>query len=125
MANKDIEHYSYCIEFQVRGLPHLHDVFWLKESALKGCKNEDGEFSEKVAELIDKWISCSLETGDKKSNMLVKEVHTHHHTNSCKRGENGCRFNFPRLSSDEAMIVNPLDEGELEKEFGEVLGKEK
>ena len=37
MANKDVEHYSYRIEFQVRGLPHLHGVFWLKETEAKKC----------------------------------------------------------------------------------------
>ena len=47
MANKDIEHYSYRIEFQVRGLPHLHGVFWLTKDAVKEYQNDNGDFLDK------------------------------------------------------------------------------
>ena len=53
------------IEFQVRGLPHLHGVFWLTKDEAKKYQDDDGDFLDtKVPDLIDKWISCSLETGD-------------------------------------------------------------
>ena len=35
MANADIIHYSYRIEFQVRGLPHLHGIFWLNQNEIR------------------------------------------------------------------------------------------
>ena len=44
MANPDVEHFSYCIELQVTGLPHLHGVFWLTEKAIKKCKMTMGIF---------------------------------------------------------------------------------
>ena len=58
-------------EFQVRGLPHLHGVFWLNEIAVKKYKDENGDFMDNVSELIDKWVSCSLETGNPQLNDLV------------------------------------------------------
>ena len=45
-ANMDVEHYSYRIEFQVRGMPHLHGVFWLTKESLRrdGYMNHKNEF---------------------------------------------------------------------------------
>ena len=40
----------------------------------------------------------------------MKEVNVHHHTNSCKKGTNTCRFSFPRLPSDETLIAYPIPE---------------
>ena len=74
MANEFVENYSYRIEFQVRGLPHLHGVFWLNEGKLDQYKDGDGNFlDEKVPELIDEWISVSLNNKDEKLNELVRQ----------------------------------------------------
>ena len=116
MANKDVEHYSYRIEFQIRGLPHLHGVFWIKQDEAKKYQDGNGEFLDsKVPDLIDQWISCSLDTGDEDLNKLVKEVNVHKHTKSCQKGTNPCRFSFPRLPSNRTLISNPLPEEELDK----------
>ena len=98
------------IEFQIRGLPHLHGVFWLKQEALEKYKDENGDFKDNITELIDKWLSVSLETENAPLNDLVKEVNVHHHTNTCKKGTNTCRFSFPRLPSNETLIACPIPE---------------
>ena len=111
------------LEFQVRGLPHLHGVFWLNQTEAKKYQDGKGNFvDEKVPELIDKWISCSLTNykkdpnnskklvSDEKLNKLVKEVNVHKHTKSCKKGTNSCRFSFPRLPSNKTLISNPVSE---------------
>ena len=118
MANEDVENYSYRIEFQVRGLPHLHGVFWLKDSALEEYRNkETGEFIDaKLPELIKKYISCSTNTGDETLDDTVKEVNVHRHSKSCQKKEGFCRFNFPRLPSDRCLIAKPLSEENLGKE---------
>ena len=116
MANESVEHYSYRIEFQVRGLPHLHGVFWLNEEAVKNYKDENGDFTENVTELIDKWVSCSLQTGNPHLDAVVQEVNVHNHTKSCQKGGLGCRFDFPRLPSEETLIANPIADDELETE---------
>ena len=59
--NKSIILSFYRIEFQVRGLPHLHGVFWLTQAKLKEFQDENGEFiNEKVPSLIDEFVSCSI-----------------------------------------------------------------
>ena len=45
----------------------------------------------------------------------MKEVNVHKHTNSCKKGNNPCRFSFPRLPSNKTLISNPLPEDDLDK----------
>ena len=87
----------YRIEFQLCGMPHLHGVFWLNEREIQSCKNSDGEYiNEKVVELIENWILCSLDPQDEIVYNLVKDVNVHHHTKSCQKGKTvGCRFNFP------------------------------
>ena len=113
MANEFVEHYSYRIEFQVRGLPHLHGVFWLKEDKIADLK-KDGEFLlEKLPALIEKFISCSTDTGDETLNQLVKEVNVHKHTKSCTKGNKECRFDFPKFPSEETIFAEPL----LEENF--------
>ena len=79
---------------------------------------ETKEFhEEKVIDLIEKWISCSIETDNEELNELVKEVNVHKHTKSCMKRGNGCRFKFPRMPSEETIIAKPLDDS-LEEDEG-------
>ena len=49
-------------------MPHAHGVIWLKEEVVKPYLKENGEFNlDTVHELIDKWTSCSLDTGDEET----------------------------------------------------------
>ena len=111
-ANTKINHYSYRIEFQVRGMPHLHGVFWLDQSLIDQYQN-DGEYSEDVVELIDEWVSCSTNTDDPELNELVRKYNCHNHTKSCRRGRTICRFSFPRLPSARTIVAKPLEEDEF------------
>ena len=123
MADEFVENYSYRIEFQVRGLPHLHGVFWLNETKLNKYKDENGHIiDEKVTELIDDYISVSLESKDESLNDVVRQVNTHKHTKSCQRGNKQCRFDFPKLPSEKTLIAKPLCEETLgKKKFEETL----
>ena len=109
-ANGNIQHYSYRIEFQLRGMPHLHGIFWLNKNEIKDCFDENGDYKDDdVVKLIDKWISCALNPGDDILNKLVKEVNIHGHTPSCKKGKSqlDCRFNFPKFPSRRTLIAHP------------------
>ena len=46
MKNAGIKHYSFRVEFQLRGLPHIHGAGWLdmSEDDRKKYLNEDGSF---------------------------------------------------------------------------------
>ena len=93
LMNFNVEHYSYRIEFQMRGLPHAHGIFWLQRNQVLKYMNSEGQFDDSlVPELIDQWMSCSTNTGDEELDHLVENVNTHHHTKSCmKRGDGCCR----------------------------------
>ena len=123
LANKDVENFSYHIEFQIRGMPHAHGVFWLRKDIIESIKDGDDFNDEKVVKLIDKWITCSLDTGDPALNKLVSEVNVQKHTKSCQKGKSKCRFNFPRLPSKTTLIASPLvsnlSEEEREKEISD------
>ena len=109
LADGKVNYYSYRIEFQLRGMPHLHGVFWLNKKEIEACIDEGGEYKDReITELIDKWVSCSLDTGNEKLNALVKEVNVHGHTPSCEKGkQHGCRFHFPRFPSKKTLIAHP------------------
>ena len=76
----------------------------------------NGDFKDNVVELVDKWVSCSLDTGNENLDTLVKEVNIHNHTKSCQKGGKGCRFGFPRLPSDYTLVAHPISQENLEKE---------
>merc|ERR1712020_464689 len=74
MKQKGIEDYCFRVEFQLRGLPHIHGVSWLKlpENERQYLFDETGSFTiseinekkekelnKSVINLIEKWISCS------------------------------------------------------------------
>ena len=101
-----IEFYTYRVEFQVRGMPHIHGVAWFKKEAMVDYLSEDGSFDDtKMPELIDQWISCSLTNENPVLNEAVQQFNVHHHTKSCKKWSGECRFNFPRLPSKKTIIA--------------------
>lgn len=92
------KHFSYRVEFQARGMPHIHGVAWIEESYLqkKGLSDpiSDGN-SQKVIELADELISCCIPEGQDEESIRLKEIVTevqiHHHTPSCKKYNGNCR----------------------------------
>ena len=80
MKKKGIVNYSYRVEFQMRGLPHIHGVAWLNPEEIKNCLDENGVFREDKAgekyliELIDKWIQCKLEYGHANQKDAIKDL---------------------------------------------------
>ena len=124
-SSEEVEHFAYRIEFQIRGMPHVHGVFWLKKDIIDKYKVDDEYDDEKITQLIDKWISCSLDTGDNELDSIVAEVNTHSHTKSCQKGNSVCRFNFPRYPSNKTLIAVPLPSDLSEEERKEKLSKYK
>ena len=111
-----VQHFTWRVEFQSRGMPHIHGVFWIPKKDLEPYETESGEFDpEKVSELADAWISCSLNTGDEVLDDLVKDRQKHNHQRHCNR--NGkCRYGFPKLPSDETIAAMPLPDTMSEQE---------
>ena len=125
-----VNFYSYRVEFQMRGAGHIHGVLWLdlpsleKEfpglvDILKNIKNQVGLTSDQknmLARFVDSHVSCSLENESEDLNTLVREVQSHKHTKTCKKGRYGtllCRFGYSKCPSDRTIIAVPLDKSEF------------
>ena len=78
LKKKGIVNYVYRVEFQMRGLPHIHGVAWMDKENIKDCLDENGLFSEdkskekSIKELIDEWISCGLKFGHSSQDNDIK-----------------------------------------------------
>ena len=107
-------HYSYRVEFQARGMPHIHGVAWITKSELEkrkitGYLCDHKEAAEKLAAEL---VSCQLPNQETKPRLhkIVTEVQKHHHTKSCTKKSGSCRFGFPRLPSPKTFLTEPLAE---------------
>ena len=82
MKKKGIVNFCYRVEFQMRGLPHIHGVAWLDKETTKDCLNEEGLFredkngEESIIKLIDKYIQCKLEFGHADLRDEIKKLNT-------------------------------------------------
>ena len=103
--------YSYKVEFQNRGAPHVHGVLWLnlgkleKQEKFRGAKaafiklRKGTPLSpadrEVVCRMVDEFTTVSLCPAEVGADVVkkVKDVNTHHHTKKACRKENrpGCR----------------------------------
>ncbi|XP_062607978.1 uncharacterized protein LOC134269784, partial [Saccostrea cucullata] len=83
------------VEFQQRGSPHIHCLFWI-DNAPKIDKNTE----EEVCSFINKYISCKLDH----ENEYV-DLQKHCHSSSCKKKDATCRFSFPRPPSSKTLIA--------------------
>ena len=107
------EYYVYRVEFQARGMPHIHGVAWIAKWCLEKFGISDMYLNnakdEAVAKLADELISCQLpdipKVGknlsndelskskyDKKLRSIVSEVQQHKHTSSCTKRNGLCRY---------------------------------
>ena len=95
----------YRVEFQQRGAPHIHCLFWVENAPVYGQSS-----SEDIEGFVKKYISCTLpdEQEDPELHEIVKSVQTHRkkHSKSCKKGGKECRFNYPRCVSTETVLVD-------------------
>ena len=97
-------------------MPHVHGVLWSDfgpevEQAFKAIFSGEFEIEDnnykQVIDTIDKLISCSSDTGDDELDKIVSEVQIHHHTKTCRKKNQVCRFQFPRFPSCQTIIAKP------------------
>lgn len=63
-----MSHYSYRVEFQCRGMPHVHVVTWINDNIVSPYRHSQFEYdNEKLPELIDKLITCHLPDNNESS----------------------------------------------------------
>ncbi|XP_052700234.1 uncharacterized protein LOC128177537 [Crassostrea angulata] len=97
------------VEFQQRGSPHMHCLYWVEDAPKFG---EDSE--ERVCDFIDKYVSCSLpsenDEQDLRQAVLSVQQHSKNHSKSCRKKGTECRFNFPRPPSERTFIAELCEE---------------
>ncbi|VDI77549.1 Hypothetical predicted protein [Mytilus galloprovincialis] len=107
-----VKDYFYRVEFQQRGSPHTHCLFWIEDAPLF---EEDED--QKVIDFVDKYITCSIPSVDVDPELhkIVNAVqqHSKHHSKSCKKKGTNCRFNFPRPPSVHSFISRPTTDKDL------------
>lgn len=99
----EIQDYFHRVEFQQRGSPHIHALFWVKGAPQLG-KNHNSE----ITAFVDTYVTCKGEIDGVDPELLNLQLHRHAKT--CKKkGQNICRFNFPVFPMPSTMILHPLD----------------
>lgn len=131
-----ISHFSYRVEFQARGLPHIHGVCWIQKKHLMdmGILGDLMDNEDKAIELANKLVTCRLPNPEEEPlGKIVREVQIHSHTPSCLKYSGTCRYGFPKLPSRQTLIAKPFEEiypdgdekkkKELQEKAEIVLGK--
>ncbi|XP_042610591.1 uncharacterized protein LOC122144028 [Cyprinus carpio] len=109
----EIVDYFYRVEFQQRGSPHVHCLFWIKNAP-----QIDKQSDEEVVEFIDRYVSCEVPTENEELHSIVTSVqlHSKHHSKTCKKKNTVCRFNFPKPPSLRTFICRRKVEDVPEKD---------
>ncbi|XP_067257297.1 uncharacterized protein [Chanodichthys erythropterus] len=106
--------YFYRIEFQQRGSPHTHCLFWV-ENAPQVDRDDDNE----VVAFVDRYVTCEMPPEQQKEmHEIVSSVqqHSKRHAKTCKKKGTVCRFNFPRPPSKNTFITRSSKSDKDEKE---------
>ena len=109
--------FFYRVEFQQRGSPHIHGLFWIK-NAPEYSKDSDDD----ITKFVDSYVSCSADS-DELTDLV--NLQRHRHSKTCKKkGHSACRFNFPLPPMPRTMILEPLSETDLEENAADKLKKD-
>ena len=78
-----------------------------------------------LTKMIDMFTTCSLHPGTVGDDVveIVQEVNKHCHTKTCKKRGTHCRFNYPKLPSEETVICQPYKDKEQMDKADTVLDK--
>ncbi|XP_037820089.1 uncharacterized protein LOC119609402 [Lucilia sericata] len=104
--NHYVQQYYWRVEFQHRGSPHIHGMYWLKDSP-KIDLNDHSSFPA-VIQFIDKYISTN---GSDPCVAQYIDYQKHNHNRSCTReyrSERICRYGIPYPPMPQTEILTPL-----------------
>ena len=107
----EIADYFYRVEFQQRGSPHIHGLFWVKEAP-----QYEKSSNEEIVSFVDKYVTCHKPDTSSDMEELVN-LQMHRHAKTCKKaGHKICRFNFPVPPMPKTVILTPLDNSCFDEE---------
>ena len=107
-----IVYFSHRVEFQARGLPHIHGVCWIDKGFLseRGINGDLMDNEEAAVILADELVSCHLpDLEEKPLGDIVRQVQIHKHTKSCKKYNGICRYGFAKLPCPKTLIAKPIE----------------
>ena len=106
----EVVDYFWRVEFQLRGSPHIHSLWWVKDApnlqTVEGLRAVPG--------FIDQYITTRIppEGEDDELRSLVMRLQRHKHTHTYKKnGRRGCRFDYPKQPSPETRLKTNADGG--------------
>ena len=106
----EVVDYFWRVEFQLRGSPHVHSLWWVKDApdlqTVEGLRAVPG--------FIDNYITTKIpsEGEDDELRSLVMRLQRHKHTHTCqKNGRQRCRFDYPKQPSPETRLKTNADGG--------------
>lgn len=106
----EIVDFFYRVEFQQRGSPHIHALFWVKDAPQYEKASNDT-----IVQFVDKYITCKNDQSDEMKELV--NLQTHRHAKTCKKGGHKiCRFNFPLPPMPKSMILEPLKESHFDED---------
>ena len=109
----EVINFFWRIEFQLRGTPHVHSLWWIKDAPDLDTKAG----SQSAPEFIDRYISVQFPDegcGKDELRSTIIRVQQHKHTTTCQKTckkKKECRFDFPRPLSCETRLKNNNDVG--------------
>lgn len=111
----EIVDFFYRVEFQQRGSPHIHALFWVKDAPQYEKVSNDT-----IVQFVDRYITCKNDQSEKMKELV--NLQTHRHAKTCKKGGHKiCRFNFPLPPMSKSMILESLRESYfVEDELNEI-----
>jgi hypothetical protein len=102
--------YFWRIEFQMRGSPHVHSLWWIEDAP--DISTSSGKRD--LPDFIDKYVSAHLPSEKEDLDLFkrVSALQIHSHTHTCKRfikGKEQCRFGFPQVISEKTIVKPDQD----------------
>ncbi len=93
--------YFWRIEFQLRGSPHLHSVWWVEDAP----DLDTVEGRRLAPDFIDRYITTEIPS-DTLMAKRVQALQVHNHTHTCRKyqGSDSCRFGFPHELSEHTKM---------------------
>ncbi|KAI7790400.1 hypothetical protein IRJ41_003612 [Triplophysa rosa] len=102
-----VKDYFYRVEFQQRGSPHVHCLFWVEDAP----KHDDREVRQRRTTFIDRYITCEIpreDDGELYETANSVQKHSVRHSKTCRKKNTVCRFNFPRPPSGRTFITRAV-----------------
>lgn len=130
-----ISHYAWRIEYQARGMPHVHMKLWVEGAPIHGRDS-----NEVIRQFIDKYVTCQLPDQGKDpvlhNLVLRKQLHKcgsncyrkafakfrGPNSNSCQQFLTRCRAGFPRQVTTETTVLK-LEESLKSRSSGKRVKK--